>query len=219
MSVLQKIGLEGTKRVKKFFYRISISVLQELVKYDCFTIGSDEDLQVMFHCRRQFLEVRTPELLAKLVDVVSSSGGSNRNTHTVGTVAGSSSRPVGASSSAPVHETLIEPVASLSFAVDLNCGGGREVGGGNIVPTSLQCAAPPPLGDALLADVDDDDVEPNIIADDNDDDIALFSFRLGCHETGGAPDCLIVGAVGALSKGLLEPCAIHCKLLNLVRRR
>ena len=73
-SVLLKLGLEGVKRVKKFFYRIPITVLQETVKYDCFTIGSDEDLQVMFHCRRQFSKVRTPELLAKLVDVVSSSG-------------------------------------------------------------------------------------------------------------------------------------------------
>ncbi|XP_057723483.1 uncharacterized protein LOC130939391 [Arachis stenosperma] len=44
-SILRKLGLEGVKRVKKFFYRISISVLQEIVKYDCFTIDSDEDLQ------------------------------------------------------------------------------------------------------------------------------------------------------------------------------
>ncbi|XP_057719857.1 uncharacterized protein LOC130934287 [Arachis stenosperma] len=68
-SVLLKLGLEGVKQVKKFFYCIPITVLQETVKYGCFTIGSDEDLQVMFHCRRQFPEVRTPELLAKLVDV------------------------------------------------------------------------------------------------------------------------------------------------------
>ncbi|XP_020987421.1 uncharacterized protein LOC110275596 [Arachis duranensis] len=68
-SVLAKFGLEGVKRVKKFFYRIPTAVLHDTVKYDCFTIGSDEDLQVMYLCRRQFLEVRTPELLAKLVDV------------------------------------------------------------------------------------------------------------------------------------------------------
>ncbi|XP_052107552.1 uncharacterized protein LOC127740553 [Arachis duranensis] len=111
-SVLRKLGLEGVKQVKKFFYRIPISVLQEIVKYDCFTIGSDEDLQVLLYCRRQFFEVRTLELLAKLVDVVSTSGGSNRNTPTVAMVAGSSSRPV-----------------------------------------------------------DDDDVEPDIIADDSGDDI------------------------------------------------
>ncbi|XP_052111983.1 uncharacterized protein LOC127743847 [Arachis duranensis] len=134
-------------------------MLQEIVKYDCFTIRSDEDLQVMFHCRRQFPEVRTPELLAKLVDVVSNSRGLNRNTHTIGTVAGSNSRPVGASSSVPVNEPPVEPVASPSFAVDLNCSGGRE------------CAAPASLDDALLGDVDDDDWEPDIIADNSGDDI------------------------------------------------
>ncbi|XP_016206313.1 uncharacterized protein LOC107646653 [Arachis ipaensis] len=172
-SVLQKLGLEGVKRVKKFFYQIPISVLQEIVKYDCFTIGSDEDLQVTFHCRRQFSEVRTPELLAKLVDVVSSSEGSNQNTHTVGTVAGSSSRPVSACSFALVHEPPVEPVASPPFAVDLNCNGGGEVGIGDIVPTSLQCAAPPGLGNALLANVDDDDMESDIIADDSCNDIGV----------------------------------------------
>ncbi|RYR53491.1 hypothetical protein Ahy_A06g028637 isoform C [Arachis hypogaea] len=119
-SVLMKLGLEDAKRVKKFFYRIPITVLQDTVKYDCFTISSDEDLQVMFLCRRQFPEVRTPELLAKLVDMVSSSGGSNRNTTTLATVAGSSSRPAVGSSSVPVYQPVVQPVASPSFAVDLN---------------------------------------------------------------------------------------------------
>ncbi|XP_057756557.1 uncharacterized protein LOC130975844 [Arachis stenosperma] len=82
-AVLMKLGLEGAKRVKKFFYRIPVTVLQNTMKYDCFTINNDVDLQVMFLCRRQFPEVRTPELLARLVDVVSSSGGSNRNTNTI----------------------------------------------------------------------------------------------------------------------------------------
>ncbi|XP_016173450.1 uncharacterized protein LOC107615953 [Arachis ipaensis] len=143
-SVLQKLSLEGVKRVKKFFYRIPISVLQEIMKYDCLTIGSDEDLQL---------------------------GGSNRNTPTVGTVAGSSSRPAGASSSIPVYEPLVEHVASPLFAADLNCSGGGEVGIGDTVPTSLQCAAPAGLEDALLNDPNDDDVEPDIIADDSGDDI------------------------------------------------
>ncbi|RYQ95583.1 hypothetical protein Ahy_B08g090934 isoform E [Arachis hypogaea] len=143
-SVLQKLGLEGVKQVKKFFYHIPISVLQEIVKYDCFTIG-----------------------------------GLNRNTHTVGTVAGSSSRPAGASSSVPVYEPPVEPVASPSFAVDLNCSGGGEVGIGDTVLTSLQCAAPAGLGEALLDDPDDDDVEPDIITDDSGDDI-------GASEPAGA---------------------------------
>ncbi|RYR46543.1 hypothetical protein Ahy_A07g032275 [Arachis hypogaea] len=157
-SVLRKLGLEGVKQVKKFFYRIPISVLQEIMKYDCFTIDSDEDLQVLFYCRRQFFEVKTPELLAKLVDV---------NTPTVATLANSSSRPAGASSSVPVYKPPVQPVASPSFIVDLNRSGGGEVGIGNYVPTLLQCALPAGLGDALLDDRDDDSVEPDIIADDN----------------------------------------------------
>ncbi|XP_057733814.1 uncharacterized protein LOC130948985 [Arachis stenosperma] len=170
-SVLGKLGLEVVKRVKKFFYRIPISVLQEIVKYDCFTIRSDEDLQVLFHYRRQFSEVRTPELLAKLVDVVSSSGSSNQNTPTVATVAGSSSRPTGASSSVPVYELPVQPVASPSFAVDLNGSVGGDVGTGDYVTTPVQCAAPVGVGDALLDDPEDEGVEPDIIGDDSGDDI------------------------------------------------
>ncbi|RYR78261.1 hypothetical protein Ahy_A01g003003 isoform A [Arachis hypogaea] len=154
-SVLQKLGLEGVKQVKKFFYRIPITMLQDTVKYDCFTIGSDEDLQVMFLCRRQFPEVRTPELLAKLVDVVSSSGGSNWNTNTLATVAGSSSSPTFASFAVPAGSV------------------GDEVGIAELVLTSVHCAAPAGAGDELFDDVEDDDVDPDMIADDSDDDIAI----------------------------------------------
>ncbi|XP_016173686.1 uncharacterized protein LOC107616211 [Arachis ipaensis] len=132
-------------------------MLRDDVKYDSFVIESDEDLKFLFHCRRQFPEVRTPELLAKL---------------TPGTVAGSSSRPVGASSSVPVIAPRDEPVASPSFAVDLNCSGDEEVGIIDRVPIPLQCGAPAGMDDALPNDDDDDDVEPDIITDDSGDDIA-----------------------------------------------
>ncbi|XP_015970023.1 uncharacterized protein LOC107493437 [Arachis duranensis] len=151
-SVLQKLGLDGVKRVKKFFYRIPIMVLQDTVKYDCFTIGSDEDLQL---------------------------GGSNRNTNTLATVAGSSSRPAVASSSVPAYEIPAPPVASPSFAVDLNGSAGDEVGTAELVPTSVHCAAPAGAGDGLFDDVEDDDVEPDMIADDSGDDI-------GASEPAGA---------------------------------
>ncbi|RYR68040.1 hypothetical protein Ahy_A03g014505 isoform B [Arachis hypogaea] len=138
-SIIQKLGLQGVKR--------------DDVKYDCFIIESDEDLQVLFHCRRQFPE----------------SGGSNRNTQTIGTVASSNSRHVGASSSVPVNAPRDEPVASSSFVVDLNCSGGREVGIVDRVPISLQCGTPAGMGDALMDDDDDDYVEPDLIADDSGD--------------------------------------------------
>ncbi|XP_052116410.1 uncharacterized protein LOC107483379 [Arachis duranensis] len=170
-SVLEKLGLEGVKRVKKFFYRIPTAVLHDTVKFDCFTIGSDEDLQVMFLSRRQFPEVRTPELLAKLVDVVSSSGGSNRNATTIAAVAGSSSRPAVASSSAPVYEPPMQPVASPSFAVDLSGNVGDEVRYGEHIPTEVHCPTPAGVSDGLFDDPDDDDVEPDFIADESGDDV------------------------------------------------
>nr|ACN78480.1 putative mutator sub-class protein [Arachis hypogaea] len=178
-SVLMKLGLEGAKRVKKFFYRIPITVLQDTVKYDCFTIGSDEDLQVMFLCRRQFPEVRTPELLAKLVDVVSSSGGSNRNTTTVATAVGSSSRPAVASSSIPVYEPAVQPVASPSFAVDLNDSVDDEVGSFDILPNALQGVPPVGVGDGLLGDAEEDDVKPDMIEDDSGDEEGVSGHSVG----------------------------------------
>ncbi|XP_052117709.1 uncharacterized protein LOC127747639 [Arachis duranensis] len=177
-SVLLKLGMAGVKRVKKFFYRIPIMVLQDTVKYDCFTIGSDEDLQVMFHYRRQFSEVRTPDLLAKLVDVVSNSGGSNWNTNTLATVADSSSRPAVASSSIPAYEPPVQPVASPSFPVDLNDSVGDKVGTGEFILTSVQCVAPAGVGDELFDDPEDDDVEADMIADDSDDDIGARYLQM-----------------------------------------
>ncbi|RYR23283.1 hypothetical protein Ahy_B03g068525 isoform B [Arachis hypogaea] len=156
-SVFVKLGLEGVKR--------------DTVKYDCFTIGSDEDLQVMFLSRRQFPEVRTPELLAKLVDVVSNSGGSNRNANTIATVAGSSSRPAVASSSIPVYEPAVQLAASPSFAVDLSGNVGDEVGYGEHLPTDVRCPTPAGVGEGLFDDADDDDVERDLIADESGNDV------------------------------------------------
>ncbi|RYQ96796.1 hypothetical protein Ahy_B08g092671 [Arachis hypogaea] len=156
-AVLMKLGLEGAKRIKKFFYRIPVTILHDTVKYDCLTIGSDEDLQVMFLCRRQFPEVRTPELLAKLVDVVSISGGSNRNTANVATAAGSSSMAAVASSSVPVYEPAAQLVASPSFAVDLNDGVRDEVGSFDVLANALQGVPPVGVGDGELGDPDEDD--------------------------------------------------------------
>ncbi|XP_015943172.1 uncharacterized protein LOC107468404 [Arachis duranensis] len=170
-AVLMKLGLEGVKRVKKFFYRIPVTVLQNTVKYDCFTINNDVDLQVMFLCRRQFSEVRTPELLARLVDVVSSSGGSNWNTNTIANAAGSSTRPAVASSSVPVYKPVVQPVASPSFAVDLNGTEGDEVVERENLPNALVGVAPVGVGDGFLGDEEEDDVEPDMIDDDSADDI------------------------------------------------
>ncbi|RYR12361.1 hypothetical protein Ahy_B04g069896 isoform B [Arachis hypogaea] len=142
------------------FYRIPICVLRDDVKYDSFFIGSDKDLQVLFHCRHQFPEVRTTELLAKLVDVVCNSGCSNQNPQSSTVPTCSSLVPFGASSAMLVitHEAAL--VASSSFAANLNCSRDGEI-------------------DILHDDDDDDDVDPVTIADDSDDDIARTTPVVG----------------------------------------
>ncbi|RYR49766.1 hypothetical protein Ahy_A07g036287 isoform B [Arachis hypogaea] len=152
------------KWVEKLFYRISISVLRDDVKYDSFVIGTDEDLKVLFYCRWQFFEVITPKLLAKLVDVVSSSSGSNRNPQAVATAACSTSRPNGGSSSMPVIAPDAMLVASPSFAEDLNRSGDGEVGIVDTAPVSLHGFAPDGVDDVLRDDDEDDDVKPDMIA-------------------------------------------------------
>ncbi|RYR02336.1 hypothetical protein Ahy_B06g081138 isoform C [Arachis hypogaea] len=154
--VLDKLGLEGVKRVKKFFYRIPTAVLHDTVKFDCSTIGSNEDLH---------------------------SGGSNRNANTIAAVAGSSSRPAVASSSALVYEPLMQPVASPSFAVDLVGNVGDEVRHGEHIPTEVHCPTPAGVGDGLFDDPDDDDVEPDMIADESGDDVGTTVPR---RATGGS---------------------------------
>ncbi|RYQ85149.1 hypothetical protein Ahy_B10g104650 [Arachis hypogaea] len=133
-------------------------------------------MQVLFHCRRQFPEVRTPELLAKLVDVASSSGGSNRNLHSTGHLANSSAMPVGSSSIVPVIAPEPDLVASPSFAVNLNCSCDALVGEAGplgegaftapssppFVPVFREVGAPDGVEDALHDDDDDDDDDDDV---------------------------------------------------------
>ncbi|XP_016173687.1 uncharacterized protein LOC107616212 [Arachis ipaensis] len=93
-SILRKLGTCGTKWVKKLFYKISIDVVSTGVRYETFVIGSDEDLQVLFHCRRSFSEVRITERFAKLEDGVDSSGASAPNPQSTPAGGASTSMPV-----------------------------------------------------------------------------------------------------------------------------
>lgn len=86
--------------------------------------------------------------LAKLVDVVSSSEGSNRNPQPSATAACSSSRPVGASSSLPMMEPDAIFIVSPSFAADLYRTRDGEVGDIG------------PVGDVAIAMVGIPDVVP-----------------------------------------------------------
>ncbi|RYR58834.1 hypothetical protein Ahy_A05g024704 isoform E [Arachis hypogaea] len=87
------------------------------------------------------------------------------------TLAGSSSRPAVASSSVPVYPPVVQPVASPSFAADLNGGVGDEVGARENMPNALLGVAPVGVGDGFLGDAEEDDVEPDMIDDDSGDDI------------------------------------------------
>ncbi|RYR23299.1 hypothetical protein Ahy_B03g068542 [Arachis hypogaea] len=75
---------------------------------------------------------------------------------------------------APALDPFSASKGSLSYKI-----WSGEVGIGNFVPTSLQCAAPAGVGDALLDDAQDDDVESDMIADDSGVDI-------GASEPAGA---------------------------------
>ncbi|MED6210458.1 hypothetical protein PIB30_064264 [Stylosanthes scabra] len=74
-SIIRKLSLDGRKRVK-IYYRIPISVVAQRVKYGCLAVEGDDDLQILFHCRRQFPEVRTTELFVEIAESLASSGGS-----------------------------------------------------------------------------------------------------------------------------------------------
>ncbi|RYR20178.1 hypothetical protein Ahy_B03g065261 isoform E [Arachis hypogaea] len=105
-------------------------------------------------------------------------------------VAGSSSRPAVASSSAPVYEPPMQPVASPSFAVDLGGNVGDEVRHGEHIPTEVHCPTPVGVGDGLFDDPDDDDVEPDLIADESGDDVGTTVPRratgFGARDTEGS---------------------------------
>ncbi|RYR43738.1 hypothetical protein Ahy_A08g040142 [Arachis hypogaea] len=127
-------------------------------------IGSDENLQ--------FLEVRIAKLLAKLVDVVSSLGGSNRNHQSVPMAAASSSTSIVAFSSVPVILSMRDMVASPYFAPDLHRDEIAEQGANVYIPDMIPISSTVGELDAV-EDVlrEDDDVEPATIADNNYDDI------------------------------------------------
>ncbi|XP_015969614.1 uncharacterized protein LOC107493051 [Arachis duranensis] len=154
LSILRKLGTCGTKLVKKFFYKILITVVSTGVRYETFVIGSDEDLQVLFHCRRSFPEVRIPELFAKLEDRVDSSGASAPDPQST-TVGGVS--------------TLMPVVAVAVLIPEPERAGVVHVSVPHCVP-EVEFEARPDRVENALCD-DDFDEEPVDIGGDSDDDI------------------------------------------------
>ncbi|RYR79773.1 hypothetical protein Ahy_A01g004585 [Arachis hypogaea] len=171
------------KRIEKLYYKILIYVVRERMKYNLFVIDSDENLQVLFHYHRQFSYVRIPELLAKVVDVVSSLGGSNRNHQSIPIPAASSSTSAIASSSLLVIAFVKFLVASPSFAGNLHCDETAELGAN--INAHVMISISGAVGEPNVVEVvlgDEDDVESATIDDDSDDNIGR-SIPVG---TGGA---------------------------------
>ncbi|MED6167776.1 hypothetical protein PIB30_006057 [Stylosanthes scabra] len=110
--IIRKLDLDGRKWVSKIYNRILISVVAQGVKYGCFVVEGDDDLQILFPCRRQFPEVRTTKLFVEIVDPLVSSGGSAANPRPVN-VGG------GASRSRNQREPDVRPVVSPSFDFNL----------------------------------------------------------------------------------------------------
>ncbi|MED6126945.1 hypothetical protein PIB30_083371 [Stylosanthes scabra] len=90
------------------------------VKYGCFAIEADKVLQVLFHCRKHFPEVRTTVLFVEMLDPLASSGGSARNPH--------SANVSGLSHPAIQHDTEAHQVASPRFGFDLQAEAADYVG-------------------------------------------------------------------------------------------
>ncbi|XP_020978237.1 uncharacterized protein LOC110271588 [Arachis ipaensis] len=154
LSILWKLDACGTKWVKKLFYKIPIAVVSTGVRYETFTIGSDEDMQVLFRCRRSFPEMRIPELLAKSKDGVDSSWASapNPQSTTIG----------GASTSMPV-------VAAAVLVPEPECAGAVHASVPPVVPDFEFEDGPDQVENAMHDD--DSDEEPVDIGGASDDDI------------------------------------------------
>ncbi|MED6135259.1 hypothetical protein PIB30_044695 [Stylosanthes scabra] len=147
--IIRKLGLDSRKRVR-IYYRIPIFVVAQGVKYGCLAIEGDDDLQIVFHCRKQFPEVRTTELFVEVADSLASSGGSAPHP-----------RPVNA---ATIGGTELGDYSRF---------GVPEPDGAILPPVSLPAfegvpEPDPQVEEALRAD--DFDVEPEFIEEDSDNE-------------------------------------------------
>ncbi|XP_016165286.1 uncharacterized protein LOC107607905 [Arachis ipaensis] len=190
-SILQKLGVFGSKWVKKLFYKISITVVLTGVKYDTFVLAADEDIRVLFHCVRSFPEVRIHELFAKLEVGVDSSG-ALAPVHSL-TAAG------GASSSMPVVRPPVPLVGSPSFTADLDrtevgssvlvenpgaSGQAYVVGtGGGLIHDAQGFGEPDRVENAMCDD--DSDQEPVDIVGDSDNDTGANPHTEHGHSSSG----------------------------------
>ncbi|XP_057724109.1 uncharacterized protein LOC130940076 [Arachis stenosperma] len=183
-SILQKLAAGGTKWVKKLLYKIPIAVVSTGVQYETFVLRTDEDMQVLFHCRRSFPKVRIHELFAKLEHGIDSSGASapNPQSTTIG----------GASTSMPVvaPEYLLEYRPAGPIGAFTSTHPSPDVG---------HEGEPDRVENAMQED--DSDEEPADIGGNNDDEILTNPARCqppssaGTHEQPTHYSTLNLGAI------------------------
>ncbi|MED6124808.1 hypothetical protein PIB30_062364 [Stylosanthes scabra] len=156
-SIIRKLGFDGRKRVK-IFYRIPISVVAQGVKYGCLAVEGDDDLQILFHCRRQFPEVRTTELFVEVADSLASLGGSAPISQPANVGGASGSR----------NQRDVSRVASPSFDFNLQAevgtgavelGDSRSFGELGVAAEATPHAVSPPSAFAGVPDPDPQVVE------------------------------------------------------------
>ncbi|XP_016172339.1 uncharacterized protein LOC107614709 [Arachis ipaensis] len=172
-SILQKARLCGSKWVKKLFYKIPIAVVSAGVQYETFVIGADEDMLVLFHCRRSFLEVRIHELFAKLEDGFDSSGASAPNPQSMSVGGASTSMPVVAAGcllAGPPPPPSPPPVAARSLG---------------LIPGLFGEGEPDHIENAMRDD-DLDDEPDNILGDSKEDTLSTSPARCGPSGSGSA---------------------------------
>nr|XP_025661270.1 uncharacterized protein LOC112756873 [Arachis hypogaea] len=154
-SILEKLGVLGSKWMKKLFYKIPMAVVSTGVQYETFAVKADEDIRVLFYC---FWGTSAP------VPCPVAAGG--------------------ASSSMPAVRPYLPPVQSPSFAADLDrtevvgsiplenaavIEPPHVVGtGGGLVPYIENFGGPDQVENAMRDD--ESDQEPVDIDGDSDDD-------------------------------------------------
>ncbi|MED6132814.1 hypothetical protein PIB30_022457 [Stylosanthes scabra] len=183
-NIQRKICSNGKKRIGMIYYRIPISIVAQGVMYGSFAIQVDEDLQVLFHCRSRFPEVRTTELFVEILAPLASSGGSAPGQHSTN-VAGPSRRAIQA-------EPEAQLIASPTFRIYNEAEADNlvtDLGDTGTGASQALCAPPvqrvpdPGVVEALRADDSDD--EPPFIEGDSDDDNGPIPNQQGGASSSG----------------------------------
>ncbi|MED6173252.1 hypothetical protein PIB30_057600 [Stylosanthes scabra] len=152
--------------------------------YGSFAIQADEDLQVLFHCRSQFPEVRTTKLFVEMLVPLASSGGSAPGQHSAN-VAGPSRRAIQAEPEAQLFASSTFGIYNEAGAGDLVANLGDTGTGAPQALCALHVQRVPDLGVDKALRADDSDDEPPFIDGHSDDDSGPVPNQQGGASSSG----------------------------------